>query len=105
MYLPSMTAPIQSGSLTAYRVAASATPVMILSGGMTNRRVATIYNHSNASLFIGPFPEVGVTRFMTKITSGSHFTMPNPIYVGPVYGVWDAAAGHAMIVDFNSSES
>ncbi len=104
-YLPSFSAPILSGSLIGpARVPASVTPVLLLSGSMTGRRAASIFNHSSASLYISPKPAVTVNNFYVKLTSGSYFELQNPVYTDEVWGVWDGANGWALMVDFQSSE-
>lgn len=110
MYLASISHPIVSGSLTMDRIAnpfPGGGSVRLCSGSMYSRRGVTIYNHSNASLYISPRP--GVTgsaagNFMVKITSGSYYEMLSPVYVHEIYGAWDGAGGSALIVDFQASE-
>lgn len=93
-----------TGSIWRGRVTGgSGTPVLLLSGSET-RQHASIFNHVNASLFIGfDLPEVSVTLFDVKLPSGSYYELPRPIYIGKVWGIWDAAGGVAMVFDMSGS--
>lgn len=104
--------PIISGSANSTsvgpdRVPSSTSPQLILSGSagsFGSRRFATIYNHSNAALYLSPKSTVTVNSFSVKLSSGSYFEMVPPVYDGPVYGVWDAANGWAMVTDYRDDE-
>lgn len=93
-----------SGSIWRGRASGgSGAPVLLLSAS-ENRIHASIYNHVNAALFIGfDHPTLSTSSFDVKITSGSYFELPRPIYTGPVYGVWDAAGGVAMLLDMSGT--
>lgn len=94
--------------MSEYRVASSATSVLILSGSV-QRRGATVFNHSNASLYLryvpGPqlSPSASLAQFAVKLSSGSYFEVP-VAYCGQVHGIWDAQNGFAYVIDFSSGE-
>ena len=76
---------------------------MLLSAS-DNRHHASIFNHVNASLFIGfDHPGVSVNSFDVKLGSGSYYELPRPIYTGQVWGIWDANGGVAMVTDMSGS--
>jgi hypothetical protein len=103
-YMPSVFSPIVSGSIIETRYAASTSAVLLMSSSQGERRNATVYNHGAASLYISTLPTVQSNSFWVKITSGSYFEFPKPVYDGPVYGVWDAANGFAMVTDHRNRE-
>lgn len=109
MYGPSFNAPITSGSMYEYKVAASTTSVLLLSGSVFRRAGTSIFNASNATLHIryapGPelAPSASLGAFALKITSGAYFEFPYA-YQGQVHGIWDGTGGWAFIVDINSDE-
>jgi hypothetical protein len=79
------------------------TPVLLLSASEF-RTQASIYNHCNVSLFVGyDYPGVSTGSFDVKLSSGSYFEIPRPIWLGRVWGVWDAAGGVAMVLDVSGS--
>lgn len=81
----------------------SGAPVLLLSG--SEKRIhASIFNHVNASLFLGfDHPGLSTSSFDVKLISGSYYELPRPIYTGPVYGIWDAAGGVALMLDISGS--
>jgi len=109
MFVPSIFAPIVSGSYEFYRVTSPAVvgaPVLILSSS-TGRRAASITNHSNVTMYIAPWTSVTGSvagGFWVKLTSGSYFELPTPVYTGPIYAAWDGQGGVTMVVDFKSEE-
>lgn len=110
MYLASISHPITSGSFTMDRIAnnfPAGGAVRLCSGSMYSRRAVTIFNHSNASLYISPRQDVtgsAAGNFMVKITSGSYYEMLTPVYLHEIWGAWDGAGGSALVVDFQASE-
>lgn len=104
MFVPPFLTSVPSGSLTHMRVTAATSPTVILSGS-AQRVHASIFNHSSASLYIR-FDDnnASVNDFDVKLSSGSYFELPKPVYQGIVRGVWDGANGFAMTVDFGSDE-
>lgn len=109
MFTPTVSAPIQSGSYVSYRVVnnfPSGSAMLILSGNMSGRRGATIYNHSAASLYLAPWQSVtgSATNFMVKLPSASYYELPAPVYLDRIWGAWDGAGGSAMVVDFQGDE-
>lgn len=104
MFVPPFLTSAPSGSASHARVAAATGSALIMSGNL-QRVHGSIFNHSGASLYI-KFDDNNVTinDFDVKLSSGSYFELPKPVYQGIVRGVWDAAAGFAMIVDFSSDK-
>lgn len=92
-----------SGSDSHYKIPASTSPVLILSSSQDVRVHASIFNDSAASLYItfggGPPTSLSVTgTYDVKISSASYFELPKPIYVGEIWGIWDAAGGWARVL-------
>jgi hypothetical protein len=81
----------------------SPTPQLILSASQDERGRASIFNHSNGSLYIRLGSNVGLASsgsspsFDVKIASGTLYELPKPIWQGEVWGAWDVTAGWAMV--------
>lgn len=85
-----------SGSQWRMRIASTTSAVLLLSG-TTDRSFGSVFNHGAASVYLG-FGFVPTTSFFdVKLTSGSYFEIQKPTYRGPIYGVWDAVNGFAMV--------
>lgn len=91
-----------SGSDSHARVASSTGLTLILSASEGRTR-ASVFNHSSAGLYLSARPEVSVNFFDVKLSSGSYYELPSPVWRGAVYGVWDAANGWAMVTDMTGS--
>lgn len=91
-----------SGSDTHARVAASTSAVLLLSSS-EGRTFGSIFNHGSAGLYIGIGRVPTLNFFDVKLTSGSYFELQRPTWQGPVYGIWDATNGFAMINDIAGS--
>lgn len=91
-----------SGSDSHARVAASTSAVLILSASEGRTR-GSVFNHGAAGLYLSARPEVSVNFFDVKLSSGSYFELPRPVWRGAIYGVWDVANGFAMVCDFTGS--
>lgn len=88
-----------TGSNVHARVTGSNANATLLLSASEGRTHASIYNHVNASLFLGFGFQPTLTLFDVKLTSGSYFEFPKPIYEGPVYGAWDAPGGFALVLE------
>ncbi len=90
-----------SGSDSHWLVGAAVTSNLILSSSQDQRVHASIFNDSPASLYLrfGGNVNVGTgsANFDVKLTSGTYFELPKPIYEGEVWGAWDAASGWARV--------
>lgn len=96
-------APVSASIWRGNATGGSGAPVLLLSAS-ESRVHASIYNHVNASLFIGfDHPGVSTSSFDVKLVSGSYYELPRPIYQGRVWGVWDAAGGVAMMFDISDT--
>lgn len=91
---------VPSGSLVHARVPSSTSAVTILSSSV-GRVTANIFNHSAASLYLKFEGAPTINDFDVKLSSGSYYELPKPVYLGQVNGIWDAANGFAMIADFS----
>lgn len=93
-----------SGSEWNQRIDASTSAVLLLSSS-EGRTQGTIFNHGSAGLYVhfGSIPTVNF--FKVKLSSGSYYEMPQPMWRGPVYGIWDAANGWAMVQDISGNVS
>jgi hypothetical protein len=98
-----------SGSDIHWRVAASATPVLVLSASY-GRGHASIFNHSVNTLHLKFGSNAGMATsgsngiFDVKLTSGSYYELPKPIWQGEVWGAWDAAGGWAMVLEVGDND-
>lgn len=92
-----------SGSDQRWRVAASTAQSLILSSSQDQRGHASIFNDSVSSLYIvmgpGGVGALSVTgTYDVKITSGSYFELPKPVYQGEIWGIWDGLGGFARVL-------
>lgn len=102
-YLPQFLTISPSGSDSHYRVSGVTAPVLILSSSQGQRAHASIFNDAAGSLYLtmGPGGAGNLSptgTFDLKMTSGSYFELPKPIYQGEVWGIWDAAGGFARVL-------
>lgn len=100
-----------SGSDQHWRVATNTSKQLILSASQDDRSHASIFNNSNATLYLRIGNNAGMAvsgalgAYDVKLTSGSYFEMPKPIHEGEVWGVWDAdqPGGFAMVLQLGVS--
>lgn len=93
-----------SGSIWRGSAAIGTGAGVLLLSASEGRTYASIFNHSNASLFVGyDYPGVSSSSFDVKLASGSYFELPRPIWRGRVWAVADAAASVAMMLDVSGS--
>lgn len=85
-----------SGSDAHWLVPNGTSVVLILSASQEQRAHASVFNDSPASLYLkygSPAGTGPVGIYDVKLTSGSYYELPKPIFQGEVYGTWDAAGG------------
>lgn len=96
---PVLIAPRTSATDARTSVAASATPVLLLSPNPA-RTGCVVNNESAASLRVGLSSAVSMTSYDYPVpamtTDPGSFECP-PGWVGPVYGIWSSATGNALI--------
>lgn len=94
-----------SGSIWRGKAIVGTSPVLLLSAS-EGRIHASIFNHTNASIYIGAdHGTVQTGSFDVKLASGSYFELPRPIWRGAVYGVSDAANSQVFMLDISGSIS
>jgi hypothetical protein len=76
-------------------VAASVTSVTILALN-ANRRGATVYNDSNARLYLKLGATASTTSFTVLVFPNSYYELP-AYYTGVVDGIWASASGNARV--------
>lgn len=102
-----------SGSDSHWRVPQNSTRQLILSASADVRAHASVFNHSGAALYLkfgsnqGMAVSGGLGLFDVRLSSGSYFELPKPMFQGEVWGVWDAdlPAGSAMVVQIGRAGS
>lgn len=97
-----------SGSDGHWKIAAAVSPQLLLSASNGDRSHASIFNNSANSLYIrfgnGRVDQLSVTgTYDVKLTSGSLYELPRPIWDGEIWGIWDATGGWAMVLTLGSS--
>lgn len=108
--LPDFLTVSPSGSDEHWKIPASTTPTLILSASSEERAHASIFNHSPNSLFLkfggvtGMTSTGGTGLFTVKLTSGSYYELPKPIWQGEIYGAWDAAGGFALVTQTGDND-
>lgn len=84
-----------SGTSTPTTVASSATNATILAAN-SNRKGATIWNDSTATLFIEFGTTATTSAFTAKLYAGGYYEVPFH-YTGVISGIWSAANGNALV--------
>jgi hypothetical protein len=84
-----------SGTSTPTTVASSATSVTILASN-SNRKGATIWNDSTATLFLEFGATATTSAFTAKLSPSGYFEVPFH-YTGVISGIWSAANGNALV--------
>lgn len=84
-----------SDTSTPTTVAASATSTTVLAAN-SNRRGATIWNESTATLYLKFGATASTTAFTVKLSAGGYYEVPFN-YTGVISGIWSAANGNALV--------
>ena len=84
-----------SGTSTPTTVAASTTSVTILTAN-SNRKGATIWNDSTATLYLEFGATATTSAFTAKLLAGGYYEVPFN-YTGVISGIWTAANGNALV--------
>jgi hypothetical protein len=79
-------------------VSGSATSVTLVAANAL-RRSLTIFNNSNAHLFICASATATQATAICRIDPYGYYEMPTPRYLGVLSGIWDAAHGNASIYE------
>jgi hypothetical protein len=93
-----------SGSDSHARVPAGTDPKLLLSASLDARAHASVYNHSAGSLYLRFGLNTGLqvsgsaVSFDVKVTSGSLYELPKPVWQGEVWGMWDVPANSWVMV-------
>ena len=77
----------------------SSTESVILLAANSSRKMAMIFNDSTQNLFIKFGTTASTTNFTVKLSAGSYFEFPFPIYRGRVDGIWTSANGAARVTE------
>jgi hypothetical protein len=99
-----------SGSDSHWRVPAAVTNTLILSASLSERGRAAIFNHGVADMYItfggaaNITPSGATPNFDVKITSGTLYELPKPIWNGEVWGMWNAVGGWAMVSETGDND-
>jgi hypothetical protein len=80
------------------RIAASAT-TEVLAAANGARRGLTVYNESNAVLYLALAPVATLTVYTIQVNPGAYYELPVPVYRGIVSGIWSAANGAALVTE------
>jgi hypothetical protein len=79
----------------------SATSVTLLAAN-TARKGASIWNHSDATLYVKFGGAASLTDFSVILITNSYFELGQPMYPGIVCGIWDAnSTGAARITEYS----
>lgn len=90
--------PSLSGSVTASSVASATTSTAILAAN-SNRKGATIWNDSTATLYLDLDASVSASDYASKLDPGGYYELPFG-YTGVVSGLWSAVNGSALVREF-----
>jgi hypothetical protein len=72
---------------------------VILLEANLDRKMAVIYNNSNANLYIKYGEGASTDSFTVKMQAGDYFELPSPCYSGRIDGIWSEVNGNAMITE------
>ncbi|MEH2261037.1 hypothetical protein [Nostoc sp.] len=84
-----------SGTSTPTTVASSTTSGIILAAN-SNRKGATIWNDSTATLYLEFGATATTSAFTAKLSPSGYFEVPFH-YTGVISGIWSAANGNALV--------
>lgn len=90
--------PAASGTGTLSSVTASITSVTVLASN-ASRKGALIFNDSTALLYLAFAATASATAFTVKLTGGSFYEIPAPMYTGIITGIWVSATGAARVTE------
>lgn len=98
-----------SGSDSHWMVPSSTSSLLILSSSQDQRAHASIFNDSAASLYLrfggnGPISGLANGVYDVKLTSGTYYELPKPIYSGEIWGSWDVAGGFARVLSLGKAQ-
>lgn len=88
----------RSNSANSTTVASATTSATILAAN-TSRQGATIWNNSNAALFLDFDAAASVTDHALKVDPGGYVEVPFG-FTGPISGIWSSANGSALVREF-----
>lgn len=87
-----------SSTVTPTPVNAAATNTPLLAAN-SNRKGATIWNESTATLFIELGGTASLTAYTAQVLGGGYYEVPYG-YTGAIAGIWSAANGKALVREF-----
>lgn len=90
--------PPTSSVVTATSVTAATTNTSLLASN-TNRKGATIWNNSNATLNLELGGSAGASAYTAQLAPGGYYEVPYG-YTGAIAGIWSAANGSALVREF-----
>ena len=79
-------------------VAAAVSSVPLL-GSRSGRSGVVIVNDGAAILYVAYAPVASLTAFTYKVPPGAVLEMAQPVYSGPISGIWSSADGSARITE------
>jgi len=88
--------PATSSARTSVLGSSAGTQTLLNSNSL--RRGATIFNNSNANLFLALGPNAATNNFTTKLGAGIYYEVPFN-YTGIITGIWDGNNGNAQITE------
>lgn len=79
------------------KVTGAASDTLILADN-PNRRGASVYSDSSATLYLKLGSGASPTSWTLKMTADDYYETPYG-YSGPIYGYWDSATGTAYVTE------
>ncbi|MEH2425865.1 MAG: hypothetical protein V7K48_34690 [Nostoc sp.] len=95
LYNPPVVTESTSSTSTPTTVASSTTSETILAAN-SNRKGATIWNDSTATLYLEFGAIAGTNAFIAKLNPSGYYEVPFR-YTGVISGLWSAANGNALV--------
>ena len=88
-----------SATVTPATVNSSTTSNTLLAAN-SNRKGASIWNNSTATLYVELGATASNTVYTVKVDAGGYYEIPYG-YTGAIAGIWSAANGNALVREFS----
>lgn len=88
-----------AATATLATVAASATSVTLQASNSSRRGLFIVNDSATATLYVAFAASATTSAYTVKLSAGSYYEVPEPLYTGVVSGIWDVASGNARMTE------
>jgi hypothetical protein len=71
-------------------------------GANTKRAQAMFYNNSKNILYLNYDDAASLTKWVVKLLPDGYFELPQPIFPGGIFGIWDGEDGYCRVTELIS---